>query len=349
MLTKKQVKKIREHLKRAQNPIFFFDNDTDGLCSFLLLQRYIERGRGVPIKSFPELTVEYFRKIEELNADYIFILDKPVVSKEFFEKTKQFNIPVVWIDHHNIDITKIPKFVDYYNPLFNENKSNEPASALCYQVNDRKSDIWIAIVGCIADRFIPNFYSNFKKEYPNLSLNSKDAFGILYNSEIGEIARIFSFALKDRTTNVVNMLRFLVKVKSPYEILKEDAKNHSMHLRFKQINFKYQKLLEKAMSNKESNLLFFQFGGDLSIAGELSNELSYRYPNKVIVVAYIKGAKANISIRGKKIRDKVLEAIEGFEDATGGGHEDAVGAKIKVEDLQEFKKRLEKLTSSKSL
>ena len=73
MLTEKQIKEIKEHLEKAQNPIFFYDNDPDGLCSFLLLQRYIERGRGVAIRSFPELDANYFRKVEELNAYYIFI------------------------------------------------------------------------------------------------------------------------------------------------------------------------------------------------------------------------------------------------------------------------------------
>jgi len=51
----KQVAEVREHLEKAQNPVFFFDNDPDGLCSFLLLQRYIGRGRGVVIKSFPQM------------------------------------------------------------------------------------------------------------------------------------------------------------------------------------------------------------------------------------------------------------------------------------------------------
>ena len=30
--TEKQIKEIRDHLDRAQNPVFFFDNDPDGLC-----------------------------------------------------------------------------------------------------------------------------------------------------------------------------------------------------------------------------------------------------------------------------------------------------------------------------
>lgn len=348
MLTQKQIKEIKEHLDKAQNPLFFFDNDTDGLCSFLLLQRYIGRGKGVPVKSFPDLSGDYFRKVEELNADYIFILDKPIVSKEFFEKAEQINIPTVYIDHHNIDKEGIPEFVDYYNPLFNENKSNEPVSALCYQINDRKNDLWIAVVGCISDRFIPDFYYNFRENYPNLagsdSKEPKEPFDILYNSRIGKIAMILNFALKDRTTNVINMLKFLTKVNTPYEILEENSKNHSMHLRFKQVNSKYQKLLKNAISKiSDEKFLFFQFGGDLSIAGELSNELSYKFPNKIIVVVYVKGAKANISIRGKKIRNKVLEVLTGFEDATGGGHEDAVGAKIRVKDVREFRRRLEDL------
>ena len=39
MLNKKQIKEIREHLEKAQNPVFFYDSDADGLASFLLLAR----------------------------------------------------------------------------------------------------------------------------------------------------------------------------------------------------------------------------------------------------------------------------------------------------------------------
>jgi len=71
MITSKQIEEIREHLEKAQNPIFLFDNDPDGLCSFLLLRRYVERGKGVPVRSFPGLTDSYIKKIRELNADYV--------------------------------------------------------------------------------------------------------------------------------------------------------------------------------------------------------------------------------------------------------------------------------------
>jgi len=360
MLTQKQVKEIKEHLNKAQNPLFFFDNDPDGLCSFLLLQRYIRRGKGVPIKSFPELTVDYFRKINELNADYVFILDKPVVSEEFFKKIEQVNIPTVWIDHHFIDKKDIPKFVNYYNPFFNRPKTTEPVTALCYQISKKKEDLWLAIIGCISDKFIPDFYSEFEKDYPDFTIKRKNAFcqnsssikcqiscsafDIFYKSQIGKIARIFSFALKDKTTNVISMLKFLMKVKTPYDVLEETNKNYTMHYRFKQIDPKYQKLLKKAIAieKKSEKILFFQYGGDLSISSDLSNELSYLFPKKIIVVIYITGIKANISVRGKKVREITLKAIRDLDDATGGGHENAVGAQIKVEDLEKFRKNMVK-------
>jgi single-stranded DNA-specific DHH superfamily exonuclease len=309
-----------------------------------LLQRYIGRGKGVPVKSFPDLTVNYFRKINELNADYVFILDKPVVSKEFFKEIEQINIPVVWIDHHEIKRKDIPDFVNYYNPLFNKDKTNEPVTALCYQISKKREDLWIAFIGCISDNFIPDFYSEFEKNYPDLIVSSKNAFDICYKSSIGKIARIFNFALKDRTTNVINMLKFLMKVKTPYEILEENNQNYTMHQRFNQINKRYQGLLEKAKLQKYSKkILFFQYGGDLSISADLANGLSYMFPEKIIVVVYVTGIKANISARGKRVREIILKTIEGFEGATGGGHENAVGAKVKIEDLEKFREKLERV------
>ena len=59
-------------------------------------------------------------------------------------------------------------------------------------------------------------------------------------------------------------------------------------------------------------------------------------------MVYVTGIKANISIRGKNVRGIILKIIEGLNGATGGGHEDAVGAQVKIEDLEIFREQLEK-------
>ena len=343
MLIEKQIQEIRQHLNKAQNPLFFFDNDADGLSSFLLLQRYIERGKGVAIKSFPFLNTTYTRKIYELNPDYIFVLDKPDIEPGFFKEVWEKNLPLVWIDHHDVTPKILPD--NYYNPIKSETSSNEPVSYWCYKISEKKQDIWISIIGCIGDSFLPEFYEEFKKKYPDLAGNCKSAFEILYTTEIGKISRMLSFGLKDRTTNVIRMIKFLIKVKSPYEILKESPETKLLFKRFSQVNAKYQALLNKAKNlASNSKLLYFQYGGDLSLSADISNELSYKFPDKVICVAYLKGTKANVSLRGKQnIRKITLEAIKNIDQATGGGHEQATGASIPIEELPKFKENLLKL------
>jgi single-stranded DNA-specific DHH superfamily exonuclease len=345
MLTQNQIKEIREHLSKAQNPLFLFDNDQDGLCSFLLLQRYIGRGKGFPVKSSPRMNKDYFRKVKELNADYIFILDQPEVSEEFFEEVEKVNLPVVWIDHHEIDLkkVKIPGFVSYYNPLFNKDKTKEPVTALCYQIVNKKEDSWLGVVGCVSDSFFPDFYKDFKRQYPELAIESKEPFKIFYDSEIGKIARIFGFALKDRVSNVISLIRFLAVVKGPYEILNESKNNKIFHSRFSEIEGKFNRIIDKAKKEASGNLIFFKYAGDTSMSADLANKLMFLFPEKAVIVVYNKGPKVNISARGKNIRKLMLKAIEGLEDATGGGHENAAGAQVRLKDMEEFEKRIREL------
>jgi single-stranded DNA-specific DHH superfamily exonuclease len=341
-LTKKQISEIREHLEKAQNPLFLFDNDQDGLCSFLLLQRYIKRGKGFPVKNSRSSGSDYIRKINEFGSDYIFILDVPEFSEEFFTEVRKFNIPIVWIDHHDTEKKKIPAFANYYNPFFNKKNSNEPVTFLCWEIvkKVRKEDLWLGVIGCISDSFVPDFYDDFKKDNPELSLDKKgiSAFDIFYGSEIGKISRILGFGLKDKTSNVIMMVKFLMKSKGPYDILHENKDNKSFHKRFVEIDKKYTALIKKAKQevSVDYKFVFFKYAGDTSMSSEISNGLSYLFPKKYIFVAYTNGAKVNISARGNNVRDKVLNIIENLENATGGGHENAVGAQIQKEDLKKF-------------
>ncbi|MEK6935340.1 MAG: DHHA1 domain-containing protein [Nanoarchaeota archaeon] len=341
MLTNKQIKEIREHLEKAQNPLFFFDNDNDGLTSFLLLRRYIERGKGIVVKGSHHLSESYFKRVNELKPDYIFVLDIPNVEISFLEKCKEANLPVIWIDHHNVEGTT-NKGVHYYNPYHND-KTNEPVSYLCYKISNRKQDIWIAMIGCFSDYYLPDFTEEFSKKYPELTITKiKTPFDLFYKSEIGKIAQMLDFSLKDTTTNVVNMLRFMVEVKEPTDILEENSKTKRIFQRYEQVNKKYQILIEKAREPVEGKLLYFQYGGDMSMSSNLANQLKHEFQDKFVVVVYIKEGSANISVRGNDARKIVLETIDGIDGATGGGHENACGAKIPSSATELFRERIEK-------
>jgi len=342
MLTKEQISEIRERLEESQNPLFLFDNDTDGLCSFLLLRRHINRGKGFPVKSFPELNSTYSRKLDELNPDVLFILDKALVSPEFLEMVKQKNVPVVWIDHHDVPVPSLANTdgIDYYNPLRNEkHPSSEPTTYWAWQVTKNKNDMWLAMVGCLADAYLPDFSEELSYQYPDYWRMVENASEGRYKTQIGKIGMIFSFGLKDRTSNVISSIKFLSNVKSPADVFQESQHNTVLS-RYSFISRKYQQLIAKALSTPvEDDILYFQYGGDMSMSADISDELFHHFPNKTILVVYIMGAKANISIRSKRdILRPATEAIKEIAGATGGGHRNAVGSSMPAEDVLRFKK-----------
>lgn len=350
MLNESQTKEIREHLEKAQNPLFFFDNDNDGLMSFLLLRRFIDRGKGIAVKGAHNLSKTYYKRIQELKPDYIFILDIPSVEKEFLEMIEKDGLPVVWIDHHDVNMgVEVPLMssvlFSYYNPYHN-NKTNEPVTYLCYKIINQKKDMWLAIIGCISDYYLPDFYDEFEKKYPELSKkNPQTPFDVFYDSEIGRIARILDFSLKDTTTNVVDLMKFMMKVQGPMDILEENTSTKQILKRYNEINLKYQNLLKKARKVIGDKMIYFQYGGDLSLSANLANQLSHEFPKKIIIVIYLSTDIANVSLRGRRVDIKkiTLEAIKDISGAIGGGHEHATGARMPIGGLPMFKERIERL------
>ncbi len=346
MLTEKQSEEIIEHLEKSQNPVFLYDNDADGLCSFVLLRRFIGRGKGVAIRSYPDLDAGYAKRAQELGADYIFVLDKPLLSKEFLEEADKMQIPLVWIDHHEVSESDVGKFenIYLYNPQKNKgkNKSSEPVTALVYHITKRKEDVWLAIIGCIADHYLPDFCKEFEERYAEMWGSVKKAFDAYYGTEIGKIARALNFGLKDSVTRVIELQNFLIQCKHPNEVLSEVRGNNSFRHTYNLIRERYNKLLESAEEHKKDKMIFFSYGGETSMSADLANELSYRNPGKYVAIAFVKGPIANISLRGKKVREILSKLLKEFPEASGGGHEEAVGARIKSEELDKFRKLFEK-------
>ncbi|MEK6928622.1 MAG: DHH family phosphoesterase [Nanoarchaeota archaeon] len=345
MLTKKQINELKEHFEKCQNPVFYYDNDADGLCSFLLLRRFLGKGKGVAVKNYPDLNLQYARKVHEFNSDYVFILDKPVVSREFLENVQAVNVPVVWIDHHDTKFKNEFHNLHIYNPTRNKGKNNssEPVTYLIYKITKRKEDLWIAMMGCIADHYMPDFAKDFAKHYPEYWKEGiRKPFDAYYKTEVGRIAQSLGFGLKDTTKNVVLMQNFLISCPSLADVFMESEGNLFFREKCLETRKKYNALIEKAKENISGNLIFFYYSGELGISSEISNELSYYYPKKYICVAYIKGGVSNISLRGNNIRRIFGKIIKKFELASGGGHRNAVGARIRSEDLIKFKNALEK-------
>ena len=336
MLTLKQVALLRNELKTAQRPLFFYDDDPDGLTSFLLLYKVYREGRGVIVKSSSKLEKPMLGKDEEQKPDKIFVLDVPVIDQEF---AAGVHVPIFWIDHHQpLQV----KNVQYFNPRVKDPDIYIPTSRMAYQISTRHEDLWIAAVGCFGDYYLPDFLREFLERYPALLPKALPLPEILYQTPVGKLVRIFSFLLKGKTTEVYKCIKILTRIASPDEILQQSTPaGKYLFQRFEQINQRYEPLIERArqQATKSKVLLFHYQEDEWSFTADLANELAAAYQKKVIIIAREKGGEMKCSLRAQfpilPALEKALVGIDGF----GGGHPNACGMVIKKPDWERFLQR----------
>ena len=136
------------------------------------------------------------------------------------------------------------------------------------------------------------------------------------------------------------MQNFLISCKTPYDIGQELESKSAFGTKYKDTLKKYNVLLEEAKTVAGDKLLFYNYSGQMSISSDLSNELSYLFPKHYICVTYSAGPMTNVSLRGDNVQKILAEILPLIGKATGGGHKDAVGARINTEDLDKFRNAL---------
>ncbi len=348
MLTKKKLIQIKEELDNCENPVFLYDNDTDGITSFLLLYKYKKAGHGYRHQKHTTDEIE-LGNIKRMNPDKLFILDVPAnkITQDFVDELK---IPVIHIEHHIIGNEL--KRVKTFNPTVKNKKDATPTSMLCYNVV--KQNLWLATTGTIADWHITKETKEFAKEYPDLlDAKIKNPAKALFETKIGLLAKIIDFILKGPSSEVRKCVHALTKINSPEEILEQTTREgKEIYSYYKKINNEYESLLQRAVKNvtKDGLLIFNYQASDTSFTGELSNELLYRYPDKIVLIARRNNKESDIdaeircSIRSGKheVRTKLAKALEGI-NGNGGGHARAVGATIRASDFDRFVEQFRKL------
>ncbi|MCD4759684.1 hypothetical protein K8R33_02260 [archaeon] len=340
MLTKTQLEEIREYLKKAENPLFFFDGDPDGLCSYLILKKYIQKGKGVVLKSKHTLDLDLYHKIEEYHPDYVFILDIPVVDQEFIDK---INVPVIWIDHHP-PIKR--KGVHYYNPLLTKPKDNKPVTYWASRITKNKF-LWLATLGTVSDWHYPKFAKTFSKKYPDLLPKTmKKPDEIIFDSKLGELILLFIFILKNTTSKVHKIANILTKIEDPYELLNaETPRAKFIQRETSKVKKEYDTVVKKVLAQKpKKNKLFLVELplGKNAYTSTISNLMIYKYPEKVIIIKRQTEERVIMSIRSTKtiippILENALQGLDGF----GGGHDHACGAGVAKEQFPEFLERFQ--------
>jgi single-stranded DNA-specific DHH superfamily exonuclease len=348
----KKLSDVKEKLMYYKSPLILYDDDPDGVSSFILMFRYLKDAYYTLVKSSPNVSSVYLSKVVEYNPDVIIILDKPLLDESFIEEA---NLPIFWFDHHIKQKIRHPKLIEI-NPR-DYGITNRPTAHIIYDFiygdsNNKDSiktnqdpfdkdmnNLYIATLGCIGDWTLPDFFDKFNAAFPNLASGKVKVEDVLFNSDLGKIIKKVSFALKLPTKKYKKAIKYLLKVNDPYDLLNNyTEESQEFNKKIEYIEEEYNKLLYEAKkSANDSEIIVFIYDAiKNSFTKEISNEMLYLYPNKTIIIGRKKDNEVKMSIRSPKTIPPILEKVLINTNGHGGGHEHACGAVVPEENFDFF-------------
>lgn len=334
-------KKLKRELDDCYRPMYFFHDDPDGLCSFMLVYDYVGEGVGVPVKSAPCIDMKFLPKVKYYQPDKVFVLDIATINQDFLDEVKT---RTVWVDHHEpLDRNKVIIF----NPRIKQPDVYVPATYLCYKAVGGMD--WVMMIGCVGDHYMPEEAEAFSKKYPDLfsDKDAKDIEKAKYDSKIGQLVNVFSFILKGKTSDVKKTIKVLTRIKTPYEILEQKTGSGKfVWKQYEKVNKVFMKLWASAskIKPKKGIVKYIYVADKMTFGADIAGRLTYKHPKCLVIVAREVDGEYRGSLRTKihnlhEILPKALEGVRGH----GGGHEKASGFVVKVDDFDQFLRNLEDL------
>lgn len=324
----------KEFLKSVSGKtVVLHHSDADGLCSAAILMRHLD-SRGVETESIisadPVIHTNLFNEIENENPENLILLDLGGEAGPSIRRlSKKMNVLV--IDHHQIFENDFGG-ADFLNPHLFElpDESVAPTSYLVYKTVGNLD--WISAIGVVADR------------------GEKPCSGFLddvrerYDADFEKLVNLLDSA--DAAKKSKEALQLLLKAEKPEDLLENDRLEQYESL----VSLEVRQIIkahEEEGKWLSDDVFFYEISSDFEIKGNISNQLQEIYPDKVIIVGEIEGDSFNLSFRTERkdvdFPKAIKASIEGMEEATGGGHAGAAGAKVPLENKKEF---LEKFIKS---
>lgn len=370
-----RIKKAAENYERI---IIYGDADLDGVASVVILKelfeelnpKYLEKGLEI---YFPDRKNEGYGLLpgaldflKQFSPALLFTLDCGIGNVEEVEMAKKMGFEVVIIDHHQI-LEKNPDtkiIIDPFLPEDNYPFKQFSASGLVYKVVEAILEknldkfIELAALATLAD-MMPLIEDN--KELVEKGLESfrnterKGLIALKKINDLNEEDRIELFQKiigplnsSDRINNLTQTYLLLTTNSSKEaEVLARELirKNKEKRVRIQEIF----EQVEERISEKESPIVF---EGDSSwpviMIGVVASRICQRY-KKPVFLFKVNEKESIFSARLPKGFDGV-KAMANCKDllTTYGGHPPACGCRLSNENVDRFRKCLEKYFSEKN-
>ncbi|MBW3011170.1 hypothetical protein KY326_03055 [Candidatus Woesearchaeota archaeon] len=341
-------------LSEKDNIAIYHDTDPDGICAGTLMFNALEK-LGLKTAIFegfdhgdPNMVEDVLMKVKESDINVIMFLD--LLADRHPEKIKEVEkyAHVILIDHHPIENDVSSEKTIFIKPqIFVKGiiPSRYCTTKLVYDFMSKLVDLsdfdWLCGVGIIADfafdawpEFLDGLYEKYNIEKKKNHIDSR--FGTLVKLIVA--ANTISFdEVEKAAVKVVEsktMDEAIEKLKE-YNIVEEEIQRIMDNPK------------EGAEEFPDKNMAIINIKSKYYINSIIATRISLTYPDKIFfVVQADKSDPERFAVSGRCQSKRVhlgrlmRDAIQGFEEASAGGHAPASGANLKKSDYEEFKKRI---------
>ncbi|MDD4353941.1 MAG: DHHA1 domain-containing protein [Candidatus Nanoarchaeia archaeon] len=344
---------LKELIINAKKIALIFDLDTDGVSSAKIVYEAINRMQKEISDFFPSPSGNLnddslIAGIKNANPDLLIIVDDELRKDSLIVKNFKFNILV--IDHHSIQDMPKGENIFYYNPKINGDLTYTPASKYCFDLFSKIVNIedldWIAAVGIISDSGAIHHKDFLKKVFKKYLEEIKEDKDYLSDSFFGYLGDIINTGkIVKGNDGALMALRVLQNSSSPKDFL-ENA--YELRNLCDEVNSYIKEITEDFELKKETyenlDLYFYTFSPKYKIGSVLSTIVSFKHPNKTVIIFSKKSKIVSVSYRrqDKKVDMNVLarESIKGLKSAGGGGHVPAAGGHVQTKDVNVLKRNI---------
>ncbi|MFQ5474683.1 MAG: DHH family phosphoesterase [Candidatus Nanoarchaeia archaeon] len=329
----------------------FHDTDMDGMTSGVLVKKGLG-ALGVEAKKLQPFSHTLKREITpnflEILGDTTHLIVCDLAFESFPGIELLSEIKVLVIDHHpirgklyktlqNFTVVKPGMYQDKYDPV--KICTANIVYNLFNEVHDMSEHDWLAALGMISDATY-----DAEKGFVDAVLikNGNKVAENPFDTDFSRAAKYGTYGdcsgEDDADEKVFEALDTSKDYKEVIEKLQE----------FKPVEKEFNKLL-KAFDKKKKeveDIIFYELRSKYTLNSPLATTIGLRRipSNKTLFVVQEKEGLMKMSVRRQDMKvhvgDMIRECIKGFEDANGGGHRPAGGARVLKKDYEEFKKRV---------
>jgi single-stranded DNA-specific DHH superfamily exonuclease len=339
--------KFLEKISEKDEIVIVFNNDGDGICSCVLIQKYLEsKGCKTPFIISQPMPPEdnLIRKIQTTVPTKIIFLDMAIDQEQDFMKKLGNICDLLIIDHHQVTKNMNGKEIVHMNPRIDNSGIYQSTTYLTYklisELGDFSDSLWLASVGMISDYNLDDSEDVVKLIREKYKIKNPK----LYDSHFGRLADMIAAAKATKLLSMEQLVELFMGIKDPHNL--DNIKNadklldsyRNVENEFLRIRSEFEMKIEK-----NGNIIFYNLKSKYNLRSPVSTMLSEKHRDKLVVIYEKVGSWMNVSARNQTKKYNVGKlmktSIEGLK-GSGGGHEAAAGAKIPEKNWDAFRERL---------